>query len=355
MVNSVHAHDGVRTHDQDDDKHGNLRNLDIFDDATNEISYSNTPCNDGDPPFTIGGTTYACIADFHHKGGRCGTPDMTSEQQALANQDFLTWAEMEEDIELLSDRIDWNKAVITIPTYVHVIHDGDIGRQFTYASNPGYIKNQIKIMNNDFRGDDSIFLPNSNGRSYERYTLTDANAKIQFCLAGTTATDKKEWYELNVESDDRRAMMQSLRRGGMETLNVYVNVPYFIDPNDGPINILGVSNFPTDTDLVLDGVTILNESMPGGSDSQNPYFEGDTLTHETGHWLNLRHTHHGSCDGPGDYMNLAPLSNNYVRIAAKESEATYQCPVDKNDCTNDSGKKNPIHSFMSYAQVSHYS
>jgi hypothetical protein len=90
--------------------------------------------------------------------------------------------------------------------------------------------------------------------------------------------------------------------------------------------------------------------MPGGSAS--PYNEGDTLTHEVGHWLNLQHTFDGGCKGPGDYMDLAPPSADYTSIAAKEKEAHFECPVNLDDCKKDSGKKTPIHSFMSYVEVS---
>jgi hypothetical protein len=343
ILKSANGH-GFNAHNQYKENHGNLRNLDIFEDATSETLTLNTPCNDDDPVFTIGGTTYACVAAFHQKGGRCGTPDMTPEQLAKIDEAFLAWDEMEEGA-----RVDWSTSVITIPTYFHVIHSGNDGRQFTYASNPAYIKNQIKIMNNDFRGDDSFYAPNPNGRSYNRFNVADANAKIQFCLAEEPdARDNPDWYPLDVTSTATRDMKRALRKGGMESLNVYVTIPQ--DQGD---NILGFATFPDENDLVLDGVIIMNESMPN-SPSQK-YGKGDTLPHETGHWLNLAHTHQDSCAGPGDYMNLAPPSSNYASIAAKELDATFDCPVNEDDCVNDSGKKNPIHSFMSYAQVRLYS
>ena len=92
--------------------------------------------------------------------------------------------------------------------------------------------------------------------------------------------------------------------------------------------------------------------MPGGSAA--PFNEGDTLTHEVGHWLSLYHTFQDSCSGVGDYMDLAPASTNYTSIAAKESKGSFGCDVTLDDCSNDSGKKNPIHSFMAYTQVSSY-
>ena len=84
---------------------------------------------------------------------------------------------------------------------------------------------------------------------------------------------------------------------------------------------------------------ILNESMPNGRDWV--YNEGDTLTHEVGHWLNLAHTHDNGCNGVGDYMDDAG------GVTSNEQRATYTCDIGLDNCPNDGGV-NPIHSFMSY-------
>ena len=89
--------------------------------------------------------------------------------------------------------------------------------------------------------------------------------------------------------------------------------------------------------------------MPGGD--AVGYNEGDTLTHEAGHWLQLEHTHEYGCGGPGDYMDLAPKSSKYVSRKSNEADMTFDCPVNLNSCVGDCGK-NPIHSFMSYVDVS---
>ena len=229
--------------------------------------------------------------------------------------------------------------VITIPTYFHIVHSGKTGKQFTYASNPSYIRKQLKVLNLGFRGEESKFYePYPGGRSYDRYDVSDSNTKIQFCLAGTTATDNAGWYTDSWEHE--LDMKSALRIGGSETLNVYVTTAS---------GLLGWATFPEQFDNVLDGVVLLNDSMPGGA--IDDFNQGDTLTHEVGHWLQLEHTHANGCDGPGDYMDLAPKSTKYISRKSTEAVMTFDCPVNLNNCVGDCGK-NPIHSFMSYVDVS---
>jgi hypothetical protein len=333
---------------------GNLRSLGIFDNVAESL-FSNRPCKDGEPNFTVGNVTYACKADFYRKGGVCGTSAMSSDRRAKSDEHFNEWLDikkwhdhrddsqkeggetkMRRSLGGCVDCVDWSTTIITVPTYVHVIHSGTTGKQFTYTSNPSYIRNQIKALNIGFRGETNIAFTPYPGRSYPRYNAMDADTRIRFCLAGTTATDNASWYN----AKDDYAMKTALKKGGSESLNVYVNTAG---------GFLGYAYFPESQDFLEDGVVILNDSMPGGAAAG--YNEGDTLTHEVGHWLELDHTHGSGCAGPGDYMNLAPPSTNYKSVKSCESTATGGCPTTLNNCASDGGK-NPIHNFMSYSDVS---
>jgi hypothetical protein len=201
---------------------------------------------------------------------------------------------------------------VMVPVYWHVVTDGAAG-----AVTDSQIRNQISAINGGFSGGEG-----------------GAVTGFAFSVTGITRTDNAVWYasqSAGAEHDMKRA----LKQGGDNALNVY-------STSGGAY--LGYAYLPEITDTAqayLDGIVIDWRTMPGVStDYEGVADEGDTLTHEAGHWLNLEHTFFGQCNKNGDFVADTP----------PQKSATAGCPEGKDTCP--APGLDPIHNYMDYSDDS---
>jgi hypothetical protein len=189
----------------------------------------------------------------------------------------------------------------TIDVYFHVIRASDGSGSVSMAQ----IGAQIDVLNDAFR-----------------------DAGFTFRLIQAQEVVNNDWFTMGYGSAEEGEAKAALRQGGKTTLNIYT-----ANPGGG---LLGWATFPWSyaSQPTNDGVVLLYTSVPGGG--EDFYDEGDTGTHEVGHWLGLYHTFQGGCSKNGDY----------VSDTSAERSPAYGCPLGRDTCRG--GGLDPIENFMDY-------
>jgi len=155
-----------------------------------------------------------------------------------------------------------------------------------------------------------------------------AGSGFQFTKQGSSRTRNTTWYNSCDKATIERTIRKALAVDPAHTFNVYL-----CGLGGG---LLGRATFPSYfvENSYMHGVVIHNGTVPGGTFTN--YNGGDTLVHETGHYLGLYHTFQGGCAEPGDAIADTPA----------ELDADYECKAGRDTCP--SAGLDPNKNYMDY-------
>ena len=206
---------------------------------------------------------------------------------------------------------------IWIPVYVHVIKGTHRGEGT--PAGPRRVKRLIRILNLGMAGD-------QDGRT--------VNLRYRFTLRKIDYTKRDGWHHAYFNGPRDQRMKRALHRGNARTLNLYINGGGTPD-----VPVLGWSRFPWQYESApyMDGVSVTMASLPGGQ--ARGYNLGDTVIHETGHWLGLFHTFQGGCGTKGDLV---------VDTPEEDEPGDEACDPTRDTCELDPGF-DPVRNFMDYS------
>lgn len=257
-----------------------------------------TPSQAQDKSFLLNGAKYESQAAFISSGNRCAAKEPDLAQRQAIDKVLQKWQ---------SQSRATSAVLKNIPVAFHVIYSGTTGN-----ISDATIAAQIQVLNDAY-----------------------ASSGFSFSLSSVDRTNNSTWFAMTPGSSAETNAKNALNITPQTKLNFYS-----ANPGQG---LLGWATFPWSlaSAPTKDGVVVLYSSLPGGN--AVPYNEGDTGTHEVGHWLGLYHTFQGSgirqngCTGSGDFVSDTPA----------EKSPAYGCPTGRDTCPSIAGL-DPITNFMDY-------
>jgi len=282
----------------------------------------------------------------------------TMEQDSINRARFPrrgTLNEFEQALQLKIQDLNRRKAaglrtqgtVIFIPIVVHVVHNGEpvgTGLNISLAQ----IQSQLEVLNEDFRK--KVGTPGFNTNP------VGADIEIEFCLSPVDqngvvlAEPGVHRYNGGKATWTRNEIENQLKPTTIWNPNFYYNV-WTLKFGGTDANLLGYAQFPDQSGLTglnevggpasTDGVVVQYTSFGNGFPNQQaPYNKGRTLSHETGHWLGLRHIW-------GDGGSCSSNADDFVADTPRQGNESRGCQTNKLSC--DGVTPAMVQNYMDYS------
>ena len=284
-------------------------------------------------PFRVGNHTWESRQAFIDSGARCGTLPLQAAEQARVEREIAPALKEIIDARMSNRRPNLGDAFKGKPGGGGGDGGGDGGGGTNPPDPGGTVTLAAKVIPvwwhviADRQGSPLDISDNQIAAQISVLNAAFSNTGWSFVLQSTSRTYNSRWATMRQGSKQEQDAKRTLRRGTADDLNIY-------SWNVGG-GLLGWATFPTSyaSNSSYDGVVVLYSSLPGGD--AFPYNEGDTATHEVGHWMGLYHTFQGGCTGGDSVSNTAP-----------EASPAYGCPTGRDTCSG--GGVDPITNFMDY-------
>jgi PKD repeat protein len=248
------------------------------------------------------------------------------------------------EIELAKAQGRTENVVLNIPIIVHVVHNGEAVGTGTNISQ-AQVQAQIEVLNEDFRRTPGTPGFNSNP--------VGADIELEFCLSpvdqnGNVMAEpgihryngsRADWTTEQIEN--------ILKPTTIWNTNLFYNI-WTVRFASANASLIGYAQFPDQSGLAglptsgpasTDGVVVRFQSF-GSVDKGTfpvmvaPYNRGRTLTHETGHWLGLRHIWGDGGCGADDFVTDTPNADG----------PSSGCPIGRISCSG----VNMVENYMDY-------
>ena len=174
------------------------------------------------------------------------------------------------------------RAVRTIPVVVHVVY-----RNLVDNIPDDRIFDAIDALNADFRATTDVSVVPA------QFSDLIADTEIEFCLAGLDDTGQLAILRrqttipgIGTATQNGQARIFYTDLGGSDPIEPAQYLNLYVAEMSGTI---GRGIFPDQAGPIEDGVILSFDVFGSGDYLDPPYNQGRTLTHEVGHYLNLRH------------------------------------------------------------------